>query len=58
MRISVRLLGACVTGFLSIAVAQANQRALLIGVANIPGSELPGVDLDNLSPAAKAAAMR
>jgi hypothetical protein len=46
MRISVRLLGACVTGFLSIAVAQANQRALLIGVANIPGSELPGVDLD------------
>src|SRR5580704_592980 len=46
MRISVRLLGACVTGFLSIAVAQATQRALLIGVANIPGSELPGVDLD------------
>ena len=46
MRTWVRWLGVLAAGLLACGGAHAAQRALLIGVANVPNNELPGIDLD------------
>jgi|HubBroStandDraft_1064217.scaffolds.fasta_scaffold01513_6 hypothetical protein len=46
MRLALRLLGVLAAGALLAAPVQANPRALLIGVGDIPNNFLPGVELD------------
>src|SRR5579862_5852862 len=46
MKTSAALLGALLVAALFTAAAEARPRALLIGVADVPNNELPGIDLD------------